>query len=88
MGDPEAMRLRDYSSFFQPEELEALVAAYEAAWHDLWTKRLSLSADQSVILSKNLAQIILASACNGKRDSEQLKAIALRGVCGRRYVSP
>ena len=46
------MRLRDYSSFFQPEELEALVAAYEAAWHDLWTKRLSLSADQSVVLRK------------------------------------
>ena len=82
------MRLRDYSSFFQPEELEALVAAHEAAWHDLWIKRLSLSADQSVVLRKNLAQLILASACNGKRDSEQLKAIALRGVCGRRSIEP
>ena len=31
---------------------------------------------------KNLSQIILASACNGKRDVEQLKEIALRGVAG------
>ena len=29
---------------------------------------------------KNLAQIILALACNGKRDMEQLKEITLRGV--------
>jgi hypothetical protein len=29
---------------------------------------------------KNLAQIILASACKGKRDVEQLKDIALRSV--------
>jgi len=33
-----------------------------------------------------LAQIILASACNGKRDVEQLKEIALRGVSGRNHV--
>jgi hypothetical protein len=34
-------------------------------------------------LKKNLAQIILASACSGKRDVEQLKEIALRGVLGK-----
>ena len=33
-------------------------------------------------LKKNLAQIILALACNGKCDMEQLKEIALRGVSG------
>jgi hypothetical protein len=35
---------------------------------------------------KKLAQIILASACNGKRDVAQLKDIALRGVSGRTGV--
>jgi hypothetical protein len=79
------MRLRDYSSFFRPEEFDALSAAYDAAWQDLWTKRLTLTADQVPVLKKNLAQIILASACNGKRDVEQLKEIALRGVSGRRH---
>jgi hypothetical protein len=77
------MRLRDYSCFFHPEEFDSLTAAYDAAWQDLWTKRLTLASDQVPILKKNLAQIILASACNGKRDAEQLKDIALRGVSGR-----
>ena len=81
------MRLLDYSSFFQPEEFDALTAAYEAAWQDLWTKRLTLNPDQVPVLKKNLAQIILASACNGKRDMQQLKEIALRGVSGRSLVS-
>jgi hypothetical protein len=81
------MRLRDYSSFFQPEEFDALTAAYDAAWQDLWTKRLTLTPDQVPVLKKNLAQIILASACNGKREMEQLKEIALRGVSGRSPAS-
>ena len=81
------MRLRDYSSFFQPQEFDALTAAYEAAWQDLWTKRLTLNPDQVPVLKKNLAQIILASACNGKRDMQQLKEIALRGVSGRTLAS-
>ena len=81
------MRLRDYSSFFQPQEFDALTAAYGAAWQDLWTKRLTLNPDQVPVLKKNLAQIILASACNGKRDMQQLKEIALRGVSGRSLAS-
>ena len=81
------MRLRDYSSFFQPQEFDALTAAYEAAWQDLWTKRLTLNPDQVPVLKKNLAQIILASACNGKRDIQQLKEIALRGISGRSLAS-
>ena len=86
-GVPEAMHLRDYSSFFQPEEFVSLTAAYDAAWQQLWAKRLTLTSDQVPVLKKNLAQIILASACNGKRDVEQLKEIALRGVLGRSLVS-
>ena len=81
------MHLRDYSSFFQPEEFEALTAAYDAAWRQLWTKRSTLTPDQVPVLQKKLAQIILASACNGKRDIEQLKEIALRGVSRQSCVS-
>jgi len=77
------MRLRDYSSYFQPEELDAMTAAYDAAWQHLRINGPSLAAAQVEVLKKNLAQIILASACNGKRDVVRLKDIALRGVSGR-----
>jgi hypothetical protein len=77
------MRLRDYSTFFKPEELDAMTAAYDAAWQHLRTNRPSLTPEQVQVLKKNLAQIILASACNGKRDVVRLKKIALRGVSGR-----
>jgi hypothetical protein len=77
------MRLRDYSSFFGPEEFDALTLAYDAAWRALWTKRLTLPPDRIAVLKNNLTQIILASACNGKRDPDQLREIALRGVSGR-----
>jgi hypothetical protein len=76
------MHLQDYSSFFRPEEFDALTAAYDAAWLHLWSNKHALTADQVPVLRKNLAQIILASACSGKRDVEQLKEIALRGVSG------
>jgi len=65
-----------------PDEFNALTTAYDAAWRDLRTKRLTLPADQ-----KTLAPIILTSACNGNRDAKQLKEIALRGVSGRCCVS-
>jgi hypothetical protein len=74
------MRLRDYSAFFQPEELDAMTTAYEAAWQHLQTNKPTLTTEQVQVLKKNLAQIILASACNGKRDVVRLKEIALRGV--------
>jgi hypothetical protein len=82
------MHLQDYSSFFRQEEFDALTAAYDAAWQHLWMNNHALTADQVPVLRKNLAQIILASACNGKRDVEQLKDIALRGVSGRASAFP
>jgi len=72
------MRLRDYLSFFRPEEFDAMTAAYDAA-----TEMPTLTADQGQVLKKNLAQMILASACTGKRDVVRLKEIALRGVSAR-----
>lgn len=81
------MRLRDLAAFFEPEEFAALGAAYDAAWKDLWTTRLTLTAAQATVLKKNLTQILLASACNGTRDVDQFKDIALRGVSGSRHAS-
>ena len=73
------MQLRDYSSFFAPEDFRVLTAAYDAAWQHLSVER-PVPPEQTPALKKKLVQIILASACNGKRDVEQLKEIALRGV--------
>jgi len=75
------MHLQDYRSFFQPEDFRALVAAYNAAWRHLSTKD-TIPFERMPALKKNLVQIILASACNGKRDVDQLREIALRGVLG------
>lgn len=77
------MRLRDYLSFFRPEEFDAMTAAYDAAWQHMRTNMPTLTADQVQVLKKNLAQMILASACTGKRDVVRLKEIALRGVSAR-----
>ena len=77
------MRLRDYLSFFRPEEIGAMTAAYDAAWQHMRTNRPTLTADQVQVLKKKLAQIILASACTGQRDLVRLKEIALRGVSAR-----
>jgi hypothetical protein len=43
-----------------------MTAAYDAAWQHLRTNRPSLTNEQIWVLKKNLAQIILASPCNGK----------------------
>ena len=75
------MPFQEYSPFFRPEELDALTAAYNSAWHQLSDK--SLAPNKTSIAKKNLAQIILAAACNGEREPERLKEIALRGVSVR-----
>src|SRR4029079_12538575 len=79
------MPFRDYSPFFLPEELDALTAAFEAAWQQLSLNKLTLSTEQVSVLKRDLAQIILASACNGKLDVEELKEIALRPVSDRSH---
>jgi hypothetical protein len=78
------MPFEAYSAYFRPEELDILAAAYDAAWQDLWTERLTLGAEQTSVLKKNLAQIILAPACNGKRDVTQLKEVR----CAEYQVEP
>ena len=83
MWESSHMRLQDFASFFRREEFDAMTAAYDAAWQHLRSHRPTLTDDQVRSLKKKLAQIILASACNGNRDVVRLKEIALRGISGR-----
>ena len=71
------MPFREYSSHFPTNQLDAFTAAYDEAWKELRDR--GTTPDQAV-LKKNLAQIILASACKGEREVEQLKAIALKAL--------
>ena len=77
------MIFQKYAAFFQPDELEALTAAYNAAWQHVWTTK-ALNETQAAVIKNNLTQIILASACSGERDMERLKEIALRTVTSTR----
>jgi hypothetical protein len=72
------MPYRECSSCFLPDELNAFTAAYEAAWQLLRATRTT--PDKDAVLKKNITQIILASACKGEREIEQLKDIALRAL--------
>ena len=82
------MQLRDFAAFFQPEELAALGAAYDAAWKDLRSTKRNLTAAQATLLKRNLVQILLAAACNGTRDFDQLKEIALRSASRGQHARP
>jgi hypothetical protein len=75
------MTFRKYAAFFQPDELDALTSAYDAAWQEMAAPRVLTTAQASVLKSK-LAQIILASACTGDRDRERLRQIAVRAISG------
>jgi hypothetical protein len=80
------MPFKAYADFFQPHELNALAAAYDAAWQHLCTTSVGMTSEQRSDLKNRLAKIILASACTGERDMERLKEIALRGLSGPRLV--
>ena len=76
------MTFDKYAAFFEPDELTAMTAAYDAAWQHVWTT-CAMNEAQASVIKDNLAQIILASACTGERDRERLQDIALRAVTGR-----
>jgi hypothetical protein len=75
------MTFRQYAEFFQPHEMDALTAAYDAAWQHMLSNGVPNQA-QATALQKKLAQVILASACTGEREVERLKDIALRSLSG------
>ena len=77
------MTFKKYAAFFQPHELDALTAAYDAAWQQVQARQ-PMKDGEAVVQKNNLAQIILASACTGERDAERLKQIALRAMLSKR----
>jgi hypothetical protein len=74
------MTFADYRSFFKPDELNALTAAYDSAWKHLCAAHSAMTPAQEADLKERLAKMILASACTGERDPERLTEIALRGL--------
>ena len=74
------MPFQEFSSFFGPDELDAMTAAYNAAWYQLWIAGVAVTPHQVGVVKRKLAQVILASACAGKRDRERLKEVALRAL--------
>jgi hypothetical protein len=77
------MIFKKYAAFFRPHELNALTAAYDAVWQQVQDDK-GITDTEASVLKNNLAQIILASACTGERDTERLKQIALRAVSSKR----
>jgi hypothetical protein len=79
------MPIRQCGAFFQPDELNALTSAYDAAWQEM-SATSALTIAQSSVLKSKLAQIILASACTGGRDKERLRQIAVRAISGEALI--
>ena len=89
--DPPDLRVRvstmpfqPYASYFKPEELDTLTAAFNDTLQELRASGIDLSSEDKVALVKRkLAQRILVSAtAGGVRDVETLKKQALRSLSG------
>jgi hypothetical protein len=73
-----------YATFFRPEELDTLTAAFEAMWQELTLFGVDLSSEEKVAaLKRKLAQRILVSAtAGGARDIETIKEQVMRSLAG------
>jgi hypothetical protein len=76
----------NYASFFGPEELDTLTAAYESAWQELFATGIALDPDQAVLVKRKLVRVILATACTGDRSVERLKDAAIRALSVKRLA--
>ena len=78
------MPFQPYASYFKPEELDTLTAAFNDTLQELRASGIDLSSEDKVALVKRkLAQRILVSAtAGGVRDVETLKKQALRSLSG------
>ena len=75
------MPFRQYTDFFQPEELATFTTAFDAAWQELSAARKDLSTEDKIaLMKKKLATRILVSATAGVRDPKILKDEALRSL--------
>ena len=78
------MPFRQYASFFEPDELDKLTAAFNETWQELKAAGMDLTSEPEVSLVKRkLAQRILVSAtAGGVRDVETMKEQAMRSLGG------
>jgi hypothetical protein len=74
------MPFRDFAPHFQPEQLDKLNAAFEAAWPQLLFDDIPRTHLELRQLKQKLAHHILASASTGVFDPEKLKEAALRAL--------
>jgi hypothetical protein len=72
----EAMPFQEFTSFFGPDDLDAMIAAYNSVWFQLLVMGMAVSP----LVKKKLEQVILAAACAGSRDRKRLEDIALRAL--------
>ena len=70
------MPFQEFTSFFGPDDLEAMTAAYNAVWYQL----LVMGMVVTPLLKRELEQVILAAACTGKRDRKRLEDVALKAL--------
>jgi hypothetical protein len=79
-GVTRLMPFRDFAPHFQPEQLDKLNAAFEAAWPQLLLDGIPKTPLEPRQLKQKLAHHILASASTGVFDPEKLKEAALRAL--------
>ena len=77
------MPFQEFTSFFGPDDLEAMTAAYNAVWYQLLVTGMVVTP----LLKRKLVQVILAAACTGKRDRTRLEGVALNALTHQRSVS-
>jgi hypothetical protein len=77
---------QEFSGFFGPDDLDAITAAYVAAWSQLWAMGVAITPRQIGVMKKKLAQVILASACTGERKPERLKDVAVRALSATAHL--
>ena len=77
------MPFREVTSDFQPDELDKLTAAFNAAWQQLGVANGVNAELQIELLRKKLAQHIIDCARSGQLDPEKLKDSALRALMKR-----
>jgi hypothetical protein len=73
------MPFQDFAPFFGPDELEAMTAAYNAAWYQSWLAGIAVTLHPDAV-RKKIAQVILAAACTGKREQKRLEEVAFKAL--------
>jgi hypothetical protein len=73
------MPFQEFAPYFGPDELEAMTAAYNATWYQLWLVGNAVTTHPDA-LRKKLAQVILAAACTGRREQKRLEEIAFKAL--------